>query len=159
MRCDIRLPIAAGNVTKKTGQWNHMTILARGSLIEVVTNGRQIINMDLDNWTEPHKNPDGTRNKFNTAYKDMPRIGHIGFQDHGNPVWFCNIKIKPLPELAPKICLIDENFSCWHEKGDWQTAGEALMSPVDEKLIATQPGTGRYRKRANGQNRTSCQQR
>ena len=52
--------------------------------------------MDLNKWTEPNKNPDGTSNKFNTAYKNMPREGYIGFQDHGQPVWFRNMKIKKL---------------------------------------------------------------
>lgn len=84
------------NMTKKPGQWNRMTITAKANQIKVVMNGQQIINMDLNQWTEPGKNPDGTKNKYKTAYKDMPRIGHIGFQDHGKPVWFRNIKIKPL---------------------------------------------------------------
>ena len=61
-------------------------------------NGERIIDMDLDLWTEPHKNPDGTDNKFNTAYKDMPRQGFIGLQDYGQPVWFRNIKIKELTD-------------------------------------------------------------
>ena len=52
--------------------------------------------MDLDQWTEKGKNPQGTPNKFSTAYKDMPREGHLGFQYHGNPVWFKNLKIKSL---------------------------------------------------------------
>ncbi len=73
-----------------------MTITAEANKIYVVMNGEEIIDMDLDQWTEPHKNPDGTPNKFNTAYRDMPRAGHIGFQDHGDPVWYRNIKIKPL---------------------------------------------------------------
>ena len=47
-------------------------------------------------WTEAHKNPDGTANKFNKAYKDMPRRGHIGLQYHGQSVWYRNIKIKEL---------------------------------------------------------------
>ena len=86
------------NTTKKPGLWNRITIICRNNKINVVMNGRQIIDMDLNEWTEPRKNPDGTKNKFKTAYKDMPRKGYIGFQDHGNPVWYRNIRIKPLDE-------------------------------------------------------------
>lgn len=84
------------NVAKKAGEWNHYTITCKANKIYVVLNGEQIIDMDLNLWTEPHKNPDGTSNKFKTAYKDMPREGHIGFQDHGQPVWFRNLKIRNL---------------------------------------------------------------
>ncbi len=81
---------------KNPGEWNRYTIIAKANRIYVIFNGEQVIAMDLDLWTEPHKNPDGTPNKFNSAYKDMPREGHIGLQDHGKPVWFRNLKIKPL---------------------------------------------------------------
>jgi sugar phosphate isomerase/epimerase len=84
------------NTVKKAGEWNHYTITCKANKIYVVLNGEQIIDMDLDLWTEPHKNPDGSKNKFRTAFKDMPRKGHIGLQDHGDPVWFRNVKIKPL---------------------------------------------------------------
>jgi sugar phosphate isomerase/epimerase len=84
------------NMVRPAEQWNHYTITCKANKIYVVFNGEQVIDMDLDLWTEPHKNPDGTTNKFNTAYKDMPRLGHIGFQDHGDAVWLRNIKIKPL---------------------------------------------------------------
>jgi sugar phosphate isomerase/epimerase len=79
---------------KESGQWNHYVITCLDNKIYVNLNGEDIIDMDLDLWTEPHKNPQGTKNKFPTAYKDMPREGHIGFQYHGNPVWFRNLKIK-----------------------------------------------------------------
>ncbi len=91
---DIKAP--SRNMVKPPGEWNHARIAARGSRIEVVLNGVQIIDIDLDNWTQPHRNPDGTQNKFRTAYKDMPREGHIGLQDHGDPVWYRNVRIKPL---------------------------------------------------------------
>ncbi len=78
------------------GGWHHVTIKAREPMVYAVIDGKIIIEMNLDDWNEPHKNPDGTRNKFNKALKDMPRRGHIGFQDHGDPVWFRNIKIKSL---------------------------------------------------------------
>ncbi len=81
---------------KKPGQWNHYIITCLDNKIYVNLNGEDVIDMDLDLWTEPHKNPQGTKNKFSTAYKDMPREGHLGLQYHGNPIWFKNIKIKSL---------------------------------------------------------------
>ena len=84
------------NAAKPAGEWNHVVLTCKGSKVTIVLNGAQIIDMDLDQWTEPHQNPDGSQNKFGTAYKDMPRVGHIGFQDHGKPVWYRNIRIKRL---------------------------------------------------------------
>lgn len=84
------------NAVKPAGQWNRMTITAKGSNIKVVLNNEQIIDIDLDDWAEAGKNPDGTKNKFGTAYKDLPGKGIIGLQDHGNNVSYRNIKICPL---------------------------------------------------------------
>jgi hypothetical protein len=84
------------NVVLPAGEWNHVVLTCNDSLITVVMNGDRIIDMDLDQWTEPHRNPDGSPNKFRTAYKEMARRGHLGFQDHGKPVWYRNIRIKVL---------------------------------------------------------------
>jgi len=81
---------------KAPGEWNHYVITCLDNKIYVNLNGADIIDMDLDQWTEKGQNPQGTKNKFSTAYKDMPREGHLGFQYHGNPVWFKNLKIKSL---------------------------------------------------------------
>jgi hypothetical protein len=82
----------------KDGQWNHVTITAKDNKIGIVLNGEQIIDMDLNRWTEPQKNPDseGSKNKFSTAMKDFKREGHIGFQDHNANVWFRNVRIRQL---------------------------------------------------------------
>lgn len=87
---------AKEDVVKKAGEWNRFTITCLDNKIYVVQNGVQIIDMDLNDWTEAGKNPDGTANKFKTAYKDMPRNGFIGLQDHGNPIWFRNLRIKKI---------------------------------------------------------------
>ena len=57
--------------------------------------------MDLDEWTTPNRRPDGSEHKFDVAYKDHPRSGYIGLQDHGSPCWYKNIKIKPLRPANP----------------------------------------------------------
>lgn len=81
---------------KPAGQWNRMTIVARSSRIVVIMNDKKIVDINLDNWTEVGKNPDGTPNKYHKAMKDMPRKGFILLQDHGDPVWYRNVFIKPL---------------------------------------------------------------
>ena len=90
--------LAPSKEMTKDGQWNHVTIVALDNKIGIVLNGEQIIDMDLNRWTEPGRNPDpdGSKNKFRTALKDFKREGHIGFQDHGANVWFRNVRIKPL---------------------------------------------------------------
>lgn len=84
------------NAVRAPDEWNQVRLTCRGAKITAQLNGVEIVDMDLDRWTEPGKNPDGTPNKFKTAYKEMPRVGHIGFQDHGNPVWYRNVRIRPL---------------------------------------------------------------
>lgn len=86
----------SANPIKPPGQWNELQITGRASRIGVLLNGRQIVDMDLDRWTQPHKNPDGSPNKFPRALKDFARVGHIGLQDHGRPVWYRNIRVKRL---------------------------------------------------------------
>lgn len=86
----------SANAVNKAGEWNNFTITCIENKIQVVLNDEQVIDMDLNRWTEAHRNPDGTKNKFNNPYKDMPRSGRIGLQFHGDPVWYKNIKVKTL---------------------------------------------------------------
>ncbi len=85
---------------KPVGEWNRFTITAKESHVSLVFNGEEVWNVDLNDWKEPHKNPDGTRNKFAKALKDFARTGPIGLQGlHGSaqaPVWYRNLKIKVL---------------------------------------------------------------
>jgi hypothetical protein len=83
-------------MVKAPGEWNKYVIIAQDNQLWVFLNNELTAYMDLDKWTEPHKNLDGTNNKFNNAYKDMPREGHIGFQYHGHPIAFRNIRVEPL---------------------------------------------------------------
>ena len=84
------------NTMKPVGEWNHMEITCDKNKIKVALNGEAIAEMDLDQWAEAGKSLDGTKNKFAKALKDFPREGLLGFQDHGKPAWFKNIKLKKL---------------------------------------------------------------
>jgi hypothetical protein len=93
---DAKAPTA--NAARPAGQWNTYRVTCRGPNISVDVNGQRVNELDLDEWTEPHKNPDGSKNKFPRPIKDFARKGHIGLQDHGRPVWYRNIRVKPLGE-------------------------------------------------------------
>jgi hypothetical protein len=80
----------------KPGEWNHYTITCQGPKISVVLNGQPASEANLDLWTEARKNPDGSPNKFTRPLREFAREGLIGLQDHGTPVWYRNIRIKPL---------------------------------------------------------------
>lgn len=88
-------------MARPVGEWNRFTITCRDSRVSLIFNGEEVWNVDLNDWKEPKKNPDGTPNKFATALKDFSRVGPIGLQGlHGKaqaPVWYRNLRIRELP--------------------------------------------------------------
>lgn len=83
----------AKNNAKPAGEWNAIAITCVGPKISVEINGEKVSEINCDEWTEPGRGPDGRKNKFAKAVREFPRIGYIGFQDHGHKVWFKNVKI------------------------------------------------------------------
>jgi hypothetical protein len=84
------------NAMKPVGEWNKMVVTCDGSKVAVEVNGETVTRMDLDQWPEKNKRPDGSAHKFDVAFKEHPRKGYIGVQDHGSDCWYRNIKLKPL---------------------------------------------------------------
>ena len=91
---DLAKPVQ--NAMKPAGKWNRAEITCDDNIVIVVLNGQTVSWMDLDDFPEAHRRPDGTRHKFNRSWKDHPRKGYIGLQDHGRPCWYKNIKVLPL---------------------------------------------------------------
>ena len=81
---------------KPVGEWNTFKLTCKGSSIRLSINGVQVFDVNVDQWHTAGLNPDGTKNKFKTALKDLPRTGRIGLQNHGQVVWFKDISIKKL---------------------------------------------------------------
>ncbi len=91
--CDL-VP-AASHAQKPGGQWNHMKIMAQGPVIAVTLNGTEVSWINLDEWTEPGKRPDGSDHKFKqVAFARLHRSGYIGFQDLKGDCWFKDIVLR-----------------------------------------------------------------
>lgn len=85
---------------KKPGEWNRMTIYCRGKIIDVVLNGKAVTRVDMNLWTSPTKNPDGTDipSWLSKPLAELATKGHIGLQGKhaGAPIYFRNIRVKAI---------------------------------------------------------------
>jgi hypothetical protein len=85
--------IAPQNKTlKSVGEWNEARVVFRGRHGEHWLNGQKVLEFDLGT---PEMNGFIAASK----YRDIPgfgekRRGHIVLQDHGDAVWFRNIKVR-----------------------------------------------------------------
>jgi hypothetical protein len=93
------------NVSNGPGKWNSFEITCRGPLMSVKANGKVVCEMDADEFDEPGERAIEGSHKYkldgvSRAVADFAREGYLGFQDHGHPVWYKNVRILPLEEEA-----------------------------------------------------------
>ena len=90
----------AKQVVKKAGEWNRVTVAAKGQHLTVLLNGVVTADADLKLWSTPGKNPDGSDSPpwLAKTMADMATKGRIGLQGkHGEaPVFFRNYRISVL---------------------------------------------------------------
>ncbi len=91
---------ASKSVVKKPGEWNRMTVKCLGPRIWVMLNGLQVTEIDMRKWTSAKKNPDGSDipSWLSKPLAELATKGQIGLQGKhaGAPIYFRNVKIKPL---------------------------------------------------------------
>lgn len=81
----------AGAPTKPAGQWNTSKVVAKDGKIEHYLNGKLVDEADTksEDWKERV-----AKSKFAKNEGFAPGKGHFLLQDHGDEVWFKNIRVK-----------------------------------------------------------------
>jgi len=82
------------DATRPVGYWNHARIVVRENHVEHWLNGERIVDYELHS-PEWRKQIEASKYRLWPTYGRAER-GHIGLQDHGDRVWFRNIKIRTL---------------------------------------------------------------
>lgn len=85
---------SAPDMVHPAGEWNQVDLIANKGALEFHLNGTKVLTTTLwdDNWK---KLVAGSKFKIQPDFGTYT-IGRIGLQDHGDPVWYRNIKIKKL---------------------------------------------------------------
>ena len=83
---------AQRNCLNKTGEWNTEEVIAKGSKITVLVNGKKIVDADIAEFRNGKKMTLDTKPHLGLSRT----IGHVGFAGHGDEVHFRNIRIKSL---------------------------------------------------------------
>lgn len=82
-------------IVHPAGEWNQVGIVVRGTSVEHWLNGEKVVEYELGS-------PDWQAKVAASKFAEWPVYGqasrgHIGLQDHGNRVWFRNIKLREMP--------------------------------------------------------------
>jgi hypothetical protein len=79
---------------KGPGEWNKAEIMLKNRKLDLYLNGLHVVSTVMGS-------PEWDKMVAKSKFKSMPDFGkiikgHIVLQDHGNPIWFRNIKIRKL---------------------------------------------------------------
>jgi hypothetical protein len=82
------------DVMKPAGEWNEGRILIQGNRVQHFLNGEKVVDVEIGS-------PDWTKRVAESKFASWPKFGknsrgHIALQDHGDEVWYRNVRIKDL---------------------------------------------------------------
>ncbi|MEM7167349.1 MAG: family 16 glycoside hydrolase [Planctomycetota bacterium] len=88
------------DVSRPAGEWNHVRIKLHNRRLEQWFNGVRVVAVELHSkrWEQLV-----AASKFATMPNFAKKLdGHIALQDHGDEVWYRNLKIRRLPSTTKK---------------------------------------------------------
>jgi hypothetical protein len=88
------LVASSPETVKPAGEWNEIEIISNNGQLEFYQNGAKVLSTRM--WDESWK-----KLIAGSKFRDMPgfgtfKSGKIALQDHGDDVWYRNIRIKRL---------------------------------------------------------------
>jgi hypothetical protein len=85
---------AADRPLKPAGEWNSSEVIVKGNHVEHWLNGKRVLQYELDS---AETRAAVAKSKFkDVARFGKPQKGQILIQDHGDQVWYRNVRIKTL---------------------------------------------------------------
>lgn len=88
--------------SKAVGQWNTSKIVVKGQKVQHFQNGKKVVEYTIrtPEWEKLLQASKFSKDKWPLAFELLSKVGAepgvIGFQDHGDNVWYRNITIKVL---------------------------------------------------------------
>ena len=123
----------ASNVNlKPIGEYNSTRIIVNGSHVEHWLNGVKVL--EFEQWTDDWKNKVSACKWKDYQGYGMARKGHIALQDHGDTVWFRNIKILEIKNETVSI-FNGKNLDGWKIYGNekWYVENGNLICESGDK--------------------------
>ncbi len=80
------------DATRPVGEWNAARIVCKGTIIQHWLNGEKVIDFD---YADP-KNADAVELLRLRGADLTARGGHLSLQDHGDSVWYRNLKLREI---------------------------------------------------------------
>jgi hypothetical protein len=85
---------AADRPLKPAGEWNDSEVIVKGNHVEHWLNGKRVLQYDLGS---PELKAAIAKSKFKNIARFGTLVkGHLLIQDHGDQVWFRNLRVKTL---------------------------------------------------------------
>jgi hypothetical protein len=84
----------AAEVCRPAGEWNHARVVCKGTHIEHWLNGIKVV--DVDTAGEDYKKALAASKFTSMPDYGTKMKGHICLQDHGDEVWFRDIKVREI---------------------------------------------------------------
>ena len=115
-------------IIKKAGKWNRSVIVFDNGKAEHWLNGEKVL--EFEAWTDDwFKRKESGKWDFAPEY-GLARSGNIALQDHGNKVWYKNMKIRELPRKA-----FTEDLFNGKDLTGWNVYGTELWYVENNELV------------------------